>query len=186
MFPVLWANKVALNCIASGWRQICQVRYLKKHEQYPPTAYLKKHFFVIWSKKGNLILVSLAQWVVSHSLRSTKTLPITLPSEVTDICGITQTVGAEVSKLSHAWILRYKTCLYAPVEDFMVAGGMWRKMIASRYQREREIERGGGHPKRVGSGKRETWVFVDLLGFYAYLEIGRERLDFHTEEENLF
>lgn len=51
-------------------------------------------------------------------------------------------MGAEVSKLSHAWILRYKTCLYALVEDFMVAGGMWRKMIASRHQQERERVRG--------------------------------------------
>lgn len=51
--------------------------------------------------------------------------------------------------------------------------------------RESEIERGGGHRKRVGSGRRETWVFVDLLGFYAYLGIRRERLDFH-KEENLF
>lgn len=43
----------------------------------------------------------------------------------------------EVSKLSHAWILRYETCLYAPVEDFTAAGGMWRTMIASRHQQER-------------------------------------------------
>lgn len=43
----------------------------------------------------------------------------------------------EVSKLSHARILRYETCLYAPVEDFTVAGGMWRTMIASRHQQER-------------------------------------------------
>lgn len=64
-------------------------------------------------------------------------------------CGITQTVGAEVSKLSHAWILRYKTCLYALVEDFMVAGGMWRKMIASRHRRGREWE-GRRTPSKSG------------------------------------
>lgn len=79
-------------------------------------------------------------------------------------------MGAEVSKLSHAWVLRYKTCLYALVEDFMVAGGMWRKMIASRHRRERESERGGGHPQRVGSGGSlveggrhgSSWTFGDL------------------------
>lgn len=42
--------------------------------------------------------------------------------------------------MSHARILRYKTCLYALVEDFMVAGGMWRKMIASRHQPEKTLE----------------------------------------------
>lgn len=43
-------------------------------------------------------------------------------------------VGAALSELSHARILRYETCLSAPLEDFTVAGGMWRTMIASRHQ----------------------------------------------------
>lgn len=64
--------------------------------------------------------------------------------------GITQALGAEVSKLSHARTLRYKTCLYALVEDFMVAGGMWRKMIASRHQREKKWE---GRRKGSKSGE---------------------------------
>lgn len=82
--------------------------------------------------------------------------PLHLNREVSERAGelgITKTVGSEVSKLSHAWTLRYKTCLYALVEDFMVAGGMRRKMIASRHQYEREGGRGGGHPQRAGSGR---------------------------------
>lgn len=73
-------------------------------------------------------------------------------------------MGAEVSKLSHAWILRYKTCLYALVEDFMVASGMWRKMIASRHQRERV--RGG---RRTPSKSGEWWEAG--MGLYGPLGI---------------
>lgn len=80
--------------------------------------------------------------------------------------GITQPEGSEVSELSHAWILRYKTCLYALVEDFMVAGGMWRKMITSRHglEKKRGRKRGGGDTSRKlesqnGGGHRSSWVF---------------------------
>lgn len=96
-------------------------------------------------------------------------------------------MGAEVSKLSHAWILRYKTCLYALVEDFMVAGGMWRKMIASRLQGKRE--KGGRRtPSKSGEwqescGGRQMWVFVDLLGFNSYLARRREIIQ---ETKSLF
>lgn len=106
-----------------------------------------------------MILVSLAQWVGPTFSAPLTCCPLPLCQRWLrglDIYGITQTVGAEVSKLSHAWILRYKTCLYAPVEDFMVAGGMWRKMIASRYQREREQE-GRRTPSKSGE-----WQEADM------------------------
>lgn len=57
------------------------------------------------------------------------------------------------------------------VEDFMVAGGMWRKMITSRHQRGREGE-GRRIPPRTGSGR--TLVqggATDPLGFNGYLEM---------------
>lgn len=86
----------------------------------------------------------------------------------------------EVSKLSHARILRYETCLYAPVEDFTVAGGMWRTMIASRHQQERwgvGLEGQEDTPKQWESnGSLEEGgrpgSSTDLLGFNGYLEVG--------------
>lgn len=47
-----------------------------------------------------------------------------------------RSVGAALSELSRARILKYETRLSALLEDFTVAGGMWRMMIASRHQKE--------------------------------------------------
>lgn len=138
---------------------------------------------LILSRKWRTILVPLETSKMLkggslHPLSSSNMPPITPPVRG-DCCGITQTVGSEVSKLSHAWILRYKTCLYALVEDFMVAGGMWRKMIASRHRPwsewagRRTPSKSGGRQESSGGGGR-LGSFAELFSdFTLNLKRGR-------------
>lgn len=87
-------------------------------------------------------------------------------------------------KLSQAWMLRYKTCLYALVVDFMDSGGMWREMIASRHQGGK----GRVRPTKDGkwqwsNGGRQRWApNASPMGISQPHMGGREE---HTGPEEL-
>lgn len=90
---------------------------------------------------------------LKHTL--TTPTPNPLPPDSWEAAERPERWASRVWKLSQAWMLRYKTCLYALVVDFMVYGGMWRRMIASRPQWERE--RYGDPHWRVWGWHQWTW-----------------------------